>query len=273
MSDTLANFRELNGIGPATEAKLHEAGVYTWAAMSEVLHALIRVRGMTAGKLKALSAQAARLASEPDAATVSGPSNPERSEAFILRMAVAMDGRPTRSTVTHVRSQTERPWSGWSPGEVIEVIEERTGLVAEAPSAPADDAGERDPEPEPETETDADAEPGPAQAASAEHLVALDAGRAVGGGRRSIDLVVSTANMSEIGEFEYRATLAGRPYGAPLDESWSTLAQRTGRGVSRESLPLRFEQVELPAGISRLRLDMALRLQRPQRTVPVLELA
>jgi len=269
MSDTLANFRELNGIGPATEAKLHEAGVYTWAAMSEVLHALIKVRGMTAGKLKALSAQAARLASEPDAATVSGPSNPERSEAFILRMAVAMDGRPTRSTVTHVRSQTERPWSGWSPGEVIEFIEERTGLVAEAPSALADDAGEPEPEPELEPEP----APEPAQVASADHVVALDAGRAVGGGRRSIDLMVSTANMAEIGEFEYRATLAGRPYGAPLDESWSTLAQRTGRGVSRESLPLRFEQVELPAGISRLRLDMALRLQRPQRTVPVLELA
>lgn len=269
MSDTLANFRELNGIGPATEAKLHEAGVYTWAAMSEVLHALIKVRGMTAGKLKALSAQAARLASEPDAATVSGPSNPERSEAFILRMAVAMDGRPTRSTVTHVRSQTERPWSGWSPGEVIEVIEERTGLVAEAPSAPADGAGEPELEPELEPEP----APEPAQVASADHVLALDAGRAVGGGRRSIDLVVSTANMAEIGEFEYRATLAGRPYGAPLDESWSTLAQRTGRGVSRESLPLRFEQVELPAGISRLRLDMALRLQQPQRTVPVLELA
>jgi predicted flap endonuclease-1-like 5' DNA nuclease len=268
MSDTLANFRELNGIGPATEAKLHEAGVHTWAAMSEVLHALIKVRGMTAGKLKVLSAQAARLASEPDAVTASGPSDPDRSEAFILRMAVAMDGRPTRSTVTHVRSQTERSWSGWSPGEVIEFIEEQTGVVTQAASAPEDDAGERDPEPEPET----DAEPEPAQAASAEHLVVLDAGRAVGGGRRSIDLVVSTANMSEIGEFEYRATLAGRPYGAPLDESWSTLAQRTGRGVPRESLPLRFEQVELPAGISRLRLDMALRLQRPQRAVPMLEL-
>ena len=32
MSDVLASFRELKGIGPATEAKLHEAGVYTWAA-------------------------------------------------------------------------------------------------------------------------------------------------------------------------------------------------------------------------------------------------
>jgi hypothetical protein len=37
MSDSLASFRELSGIGPATEARLHEAGLYTWEALAEVL--------------------------------------------------------------------------------------------------------------------------------------------------------------------------------------------------------------------------------------------
>jgi hypothetical protein len=258
MSDTLANFRELTGIGPATEAKLHEAGVYTWTALAEVLHALIKIRGITAYKLKALSEQAAHLAADPGATTAPGPPNAERSEAFILRLSVQKGGRPTRSTVTHVRSRTENPSSGWSPREVIEFIEEQAGLTDGAGPAPSQDADEL----------------APGRAASDDHVVAIDAGKALGGRPRTVDLVVSTVGMSDVGEFVYRATLTSRPFGAtPGEVSWVTLGQRTGNGDPHDDLPLRFDDVHLAPGVHRLRLDMALTLQKPQREAPVLQLA
>ena len=69
MSDVLASFRELKGIGPATEAKLHEAGVYTWAALAEVETALGSVRGSNGDTLRDLSAQIADRASAAGGAT------------------------------------------------------------------------------------------------------------------------------------------------------------------------------------------------------------
>jgi hypothetical protein len=57
--------------------------------------------------------------------------------------------------------------------------------------------------------------PAPARAASPsrDHVVTLDVGNVIGGRRRSIELVVSTARVAPRADFEYRATLAGRPYG------------------------------------------------------------
>ncbi len=45
MSQSLASLRDLKGIGPATEARLHKAGVYTWEALGAAASALAAVRG------------------------------------------------------------------------------------------------------------------------------------------------------------------------------------------------------------------------------------
>jgi hypothetical protein len=260
MSDVLASFRELKGIGPATEAKLHEAGVYTWAALAEVVTALGNVRSSNGDTLRDLSAQIAERASAAGGATAPPLPSGERSEAFIVRMSLDTDGLPTRSTVTHVRTQTEQPWAGWSPDEVIRFIE--------AQATPA-----VTPPPVPTVRTTAPA-PTRATTSSRDHVVTLDVGNVIGGRRRSIDLVVSTTEVAPGAEFEYRATLAGRPYGqaSSTGPAWSNLATRNGRGQPPERLPLLFEAVELPAGIQRLRVELMLRLQSPTRRAPTLEL-
>ena len=257
MRDTLASFRELTGIGPATAARLRGTGVYAWAAFADVLRALINVRGIIADMLKALSMLTTHLASDPGATTAPGPPNPEHGETFILRMSVDVAGRPTRSIVTHMRSQTDRLFSGWSPREVIEFVEEQTGLVATGAPGPRQDTDE----------------PAPGRASN-DHVVAIDAGTALGGRPQTIALIVSTAGLADVGTFEYRATLGGRPYGAmPGEASWVTLGQHAGHGDPREHLPLRFEQVDLAPGVHRLRLEMALTLQKPRHAAPVLQLA
>jgi len=44
MADTLASFRDLAGLGPACEARLHAAGVHSWRALDEVLDAVGHLR-------------------------------------------------------------------------------------------------------------------------------------------------------------------------------------------------------------------------------------
>jgi hypothetical protein len=260
MSESLASFRDLKGVGPATEAKLHEAGVYTWEALSEVVEALAGVRSGTGDTLRDLSEQVAARASAAGAPAPRPPNGGERNEAFIIRMSLTPDGQPTRSTVTHVRTQTEKPLAGWSPDEVIRFIEGQSAVTA----GPAPAAAE------------GTSRPAPTQARMAlrDHVVILDAGKAVGGARRTVKLVVSTDRVADVAEFEYRATLASRAYGqAPETEpTWTTLASHTGRGYPPNRLPLHFEAVELPRGVQRLRLEMALRLPSSKQEAPALEL-
>ena len=55
MSDALASFRDLKGVGPAIEARLHEAGVYSWQALAEVVDALGSIRRGSGDTLRDLS--------------------------------------------------------------------------------------------------------------------------------------------------------------------------------------------------------------------------
>jgi hypothetical protein len=162
--------------------------------------------------------------------------------------------------VTHVRTQAEAPVPGWAPAEIIRLIEEQAGLVPAPGPAPAvADAGQEAEAPEPVPQT------------PEEHLVVLDAGRAIGGAARTIELVVATNRMGgPPAGFEYRATLAGRPYGTAA--SWTPLATEAGRGRPPASLPVRFEAVAIPPGLQRLRLEMALRLAEPLQEQPRLSL-
>lgn len=265
MSDTLASFRELKGIGPATEAKLHEAGVYSWAALAEVVSALGNVRGSNGDTLRELSDRIAARASEVGGTPTPHLPNGERSEAFILRMALTTEDQPIRCTVTHVRTQTEKSWASWSPGEVIGYIEEQSGVIGKPATGAPESA------PVPVENTSKPPAPVVTPAASRDHVVVLDAGKAVGGSRRDLELVVSTARLAGIGEFEYQATLASRAFGH-VSADWATLAGRAGHGHPPEDLPLRFEAVELTPGVQRLRLQLALRLASPMTGVPALEL-
>lgn len=266
MSESLASFRELKGIGPAIEARLHEAGVYTWEALAEVVEILSRLRAGTGDTLRELAGQI------EDRRSAAGAASPrradgERSEAFVVRIAVAGDGRPVRSSVTHVRTQAEQPLLGWAPQELIRLIEEQAGLAGAAPPAPAP------PPALPTAEPPAPApEPAAPPRATAEHLVVLDAGRAIGGSTRAIERAVATNRVGGPASFAYRATLAGRPYGQ-VAGSWTTLASQEGRGRPPARLPVRFEAVELPPGLQRLRLELALRLAEPREQAPALALA
>lgn len=266
MSDSLASFRELKGVGPATEARLHEAGVFTWEALSQVAAALGSVRGATGESLHDLSG---RIAEHAAVAGASGPRPPnaDRNEAFIVRIVVADGGEPIRSTMIHVRTQTERSSTGWSGDELLRFIEEHAGMpVGAAPAAADERAAEQAPADQAAT--------APRRRPSRVHVAVLDAGKAIGGASRDIELDLATDKVGDVPELEYQATLSGRPFGeAGRPSTWTTLARQAGRVAVSDRLPLRFAAVALPPGIQRLRVEVALRLPEPTEDAPKLAIA
>ena len=194
----------------------------------------------------------------------------ERLEAFVLRMTLTADGDPRRCTVTHVRTVAEHAWAGWAPAELARFIEEHSGLrIGPAPAAEpsSGDGGRGTPPPQ---RRRASASP---QRPSRDHLVVLDAGKAIGGASRDIDLVVTNTRAAGA-DFDYRVMLAARRLGARgTSQGWTSLASHAGTGHPARELALRFPAVQLPAGIHRLQLRLEVDLPAPTRQPPALALA
>jgi len=266
MSESLASFRDLKGIGPATEARLHEAGIYTWEALATVATALAAVRG-NGDTLRDVANLVAERRGEAGGRPAPRLPDGERHEAFVLRMALAGDGEPRRSTVTHVRSMAEQVWAGWTPAELARFVEAHAGVRAE-PAAPAEPAPA-----EPHEEPVGRARQGraPRRAPSTEHVLVLDAGTAIGGAGRDVDLVVANTRAAGAG-FGYRATLAARPLGAG-DRGWTAIATQAGTGSADRDLALRFPEAPLPHGVQRLQLRLELSLPASTSRSPALTLA
>jgi hypothetical protein len=267
MGDSLASFRDLKGIGPATEARLHETGIYTWEALAVAATALAAVREGDTPRDVANAVAARRAEAEDRGAELRLPGGGERLESFLLRMALAADGAPQRCEVTHVRTMAERAWAGWSPGELALFVQERSGvrLGATSHEDPMRD-GQARPRARRRPET-------VSRPPSSDHLVVLDAGKAIGGASRDIKLMI-TNTPAVSGDFGYRATLAARPLGTGRNgERWTTVASHTGLGSLEREVALEFPAVQLPPGIHRLQLRMEVTLPAPSRRPPALALA
>ncbi|HWD78164.1 MAG TPA: hypothetical protein VG497_04770, partial [Kribbella sp.] len=109
--------------------------------------------------------------------------------------------------------------------------------------------------------------------ASTEQVVVLDAGKAIGGPSRDVNLVV-TNTRSAGAAFGYLATLEARGLGRGENgEGWTTLATRHGAGSADGELALGFPGVQLPPGIHRLQLRLEVQLPEPVERPPALSLA
>ena len=276
MGDSLASFRDLKGIGPATEARLHESGIYTWEALTAAANALAAV-GRNGETLRDVAnLVAAQRAKAGSSTAPRPPGGREHLEAFVLRMSLTADGDPQRSEVTHVRTMTDQPWEGWQPAELVDFIQKHSGVrVADVPKQEPSRA--RAPRP---TERRREREPAatppgkaPARGATSDHLIVLDAGKAIGGESRDINLVVTNTRAAG-GDFEYRATLATRRLGTDRNgDSWTPVATHTGMGSAAHEVPLDFPAVHLPRGIQRLQLRLEVKLPAPAKRPPALALA
>lgn len=254
MTTAHAPFRELKGIGPSTEAKLHEAGIRTWAALAETLDALARVRDVDAKRLRVLRDEARDKVDEPLPAAGDG----EQTSRFIVVVTAQADGQIARTNVTDIRSELAKSFTGLSGTDIVGFIEQRIGArastpeerdeVASLPSSLMDTATEFDP-----------STPIRFQASSdARDIVVVDVGMTIGARERDIELRWDTADIhtGDADKFRYHALLAGRPYGRGDVASWRSLGSLTGIARPGEMVDLGFETTELAPGINRLELTI-----------------
>ena len=218
MGSSFARFRDLSGIGPTTEARLHAAGIHTWDALAVAATALAGVRGEGGTPRDVANAVAARRA---EAREEDAPGD-ENNSVVGPDDAPAAEPVPDDPPAARPRRRRERPRLG---------------------------------------------------PPSSDHLVVLDAGKAIGGGSRNIRLVVTDTRAAD-GEFGYRATLAARELGnGGNGAGWTTVGSRAGKGVAPGEVALAFPEVHLPPGVHRLELRMEVRLPAPTKRPPVLRLA
>ncbi|RZT27640.1 hypothetical protein EV649_1411 [Kribbella sp. VKM Ac-2569] len=270
MSVPLASFRELKGIGPATEARLHESGIYTWETLAAAAAALASVHGEGETLRDVAHVVAARGAEEDDHADGPGLPGGERVEAFVVRMALTGEGDPQRCEVTHVRTMAEQTWAGWTPAQLVGFIEEKGSVQAhKEPNNEANsEANKEVPRRVPTSRRRREAALG--EPLSLDHDVVLDAGKVLGGSSRDIDLVVTNTGAAG-GDFRYQATLSARRYGN--GEGWTEVGHGDGIGSAAHEVALKFPAVDLATGIHSLQLLLRVNLAAPASRPPALVLA
>lgn len=250
-----APFQELKGIGRATEARLHEAGVRTWAGLATAVDAIARIKDVDARRLREIRDLARERAEDAAAdATVDG----ERSAQYILRVVSHPDGRAARSTVIDVRTGSEIAFPGIPGDQIVGFIQQR--LSEDAPAQPI--AAESSVAADERAAESGDFIRFTASSADGD-IVVVDAGKAIGGSSTPIRRRWDTSGIQtgEAGSFRYRASLAGRPYGTDDAAGWRRIGMVTGEARPGELVELQYAADDLAAGINRL--DLTIEVEGP----------
>lgn len=135
-------FRQISGIGPGIEQRLHSAGIHTFAqlgelSIEEILAVLNGMVGITRERVTQQDwpAQARRLAQElqPLAEAGDRPQLPQENfrsepppetependwrkyESFMVELLIDENHQVRRTRVVHVRSNEKSSWAGWNP--------------------------------------------------------------------------------------------------------------------------------------------------------------
>lgn len=141
------DFKLINGIGPAIETLLHNAGILTFSQLGayspeEIVHIIPGLSGKRIIKEKWIS-QAIKLARKNDHAKSLKekivPSRRQQYANFTVELLRMGDAR--RTIVVHVESGETESWSSWDTKRLIDFFAFHMGLKSlEATSYPQEDA-------------------------------------------------------------------------------------------------------------------------------------
>jgi hypothetical protein len=139
--ETKDDLKQIQGIGPGIESRLHKAGVLTYTQLSdltpEVIHKKVgRLIGISDNlALERISdwiRQARDLAaeSEPDnlESEMTTPNERMHYASFKIRLLLDAGDNIRRTQVEHVQSQLKDAWAGWEEVRLEEFISKSTGL-------------------------------------------------------------------------------------------------------------------------------------------------
>lgn len=147
-STTADDFKQISGIGPAIERRLHQAGVLTYAQLAatspaDLSEIVSDLAGMSAERIqqqewihqaRSLAVESAQDGLQPGDAVSSG--NGQHYAAFTVELLLDKSNDVRRTRVVHVQSQEDEAWAGWQMGRLAQFIVDRAGLnVSPEPEA------------------------------------------------------------------------------------------------------------------------------------------
>lgn len=128
------DFRQIKGIGPATEARLHAAKIFTYAQLTAVSPQTVAeiLPGFTAKRIQQEDwlGQAEALCSSANSAEVSN--NGQRYATFTVELLLDEDSSVRRTRVVHVQEESKKSWSGWQPKAMKQFIATQAGVFSKS---------------------------------------------------------------------------------------------------------------------------------------------
>jgi hypothetical protein len=192
------------------------------------------VKEVSSERLRAMGEQASRRASRTRVGAGVDAPDVERTHRFVVEITLDTSGTALRSSVTDVRAECEQHSSGWEPAAVIAFVEGAAGVQARRPASAST--------------------PAATLAATTPAVPVLDLGRVIGGRRCSVEVVLGLDGPGEPAT-HCTGSLAVRRLG---DTSTQVVA-RSAAATTGQELTLRFPDVELPAGVHHLALQLDVR--------------
>ena len=137
--DMADNLKRIKGIGQKVEARLNQAGIFTFSQLAVLSHQHIAemLKGMVGVSPEKIrdqnwTGQASQLTSE--AQTNESTKTPinlddrQRYETFSVKLLVDEVNKVRRTNIVHVQKGTEQNWAGWNEQRLIAFVVEHAAL-------------------------------------------------------------------------------------------------------------------------------------------------
>lgn len=138
------DFRKIEGIGPAIERHLHDAGILTYRDLAaripeQIAASLADVAGISQARISSQDwAGQARQLAEPAAPPL--PSEPSQHYAsFHIELLLDVDNSVRRTKVHHHQSDKDETWPGWDEDKLLALLRSCIPLIASPQLAEAVD--------------------------------------------------------------------------------------------------------------------------------------
>lgn len=134
------DFKQIPGIGPAIERRLHEVGILTYHQLAttspaELAEKLQNFAGISAARIEeqGWTAQARELApaiQEPAADPQGGSGNGQHYATYNIELLLDDSGEVRRTRAVYIQGGEQSSWAGWDRERLLRFVEERAAIEA-----------------------------------------------------------------------------------------------------------------------------------------------
>ncbi|MBI1880750.1 MAG: hypothetical protein HYR94_21445 [Chloroflexi bacterium] len=266
------DFKQIKGIGPAVERRLHDAGIFTFAQLAalaplDIATLVSHMADLSAERIVQQDwvGRARLLASNPTEPSPNSITDGDQQRYATFSVELLLDDavEVRRTRIKYIQDGAEDAWAGWEEARLMNFVARYAPLRPQPPT----------PISEPATPAPQPVIPVPQPAASANlsgklGLRTLAAAPIGGDGSRNflyqdqpfnVDLVLdlTEVDLSRGDSLDYRATIYAKRLSGGLRQ---TIAEASGAAATNDTLTIKTIGTALPVGLYRLEVAVALTL-------------